>query len=119
MKTLRSILIISSLALTSACALNYDTRALGIPVTMAAPAAGAVPGDTFNVTTRAVHVFWGLAAVRNPSLQHALSNQMGTSTGVANLTIRSRKKLPDVLLTVLTLGVLSSTAVTYQGVLTR
>lgn len=115
----RPIALCAALVLSTGCALNHDTRSLGVPVTMAAPLAGAVPGDTFTVTTRAVHLFWGLAAVRQPSLQHVLGNQLGPSTGVANLTIRSRKKLPDVVLTVLTLGVLSSTAVTYQGVLTR
>jgi hypothetical protein len=99
--------------------MSYNTRALGVPVTMAEPMAQPVAGDTFNVTTRAVHLFWGIAAVRSPSLQHTIAGQLGTGAAVRNLSIRARKRWQDVLVTVLTLGVISTTAVTFEGVVTR
>jgi hypothetical protein len=68
---------------------------------------------------RAVHAFWGLATVRNPGLQGVLAGQLGTGAAVRNLTIHSRKRFPDVLVTVLTVGLLSTTAVSYSGVVTR
>lgn len=111
--------MLGALMFTSACSLTHNSRTLGVPVTMAEPMAQAVPGDTFNVTIRAVHAFWGLATVRNPSLQGVLAGQLGTGSAVRNLSIHSRKRLPDVLVTVLTLGLLSSTAVSYSGVVTR
>lgn len=99
--------------------MQFTTRSLGVPVTMAEPLAQPVPGDTFTVTTGALHAFWGLAVAKEPSLQQALAGQLGPGTGVRNLTIRARKRWPDVLVTVLTLGVLSPTSVTYSGVITR
>jgi hypothetical protein len=103
----------------AACAMQFDTRSLGVPVTMT-PAAGPIAAaDTFNVTLRAVHMFWGLASVKEPSLQPALATQLGTGGAVANLTIRTRKTWTDLIATVITLGFISPTSVTYQGVIVR
>lgn len=106
-------------ALLGACALQFDTRSLGVPVTMTPPATPTAAADTFNVTLRAVHLFWGLAPVKEPALQPALAGQLGTGGAVANLTIRSRKRWTDLIPTVLTLGFISTTSVTYQGVVVR
>jgi hypothetical protein len=103
----------------SACALQFNTRRLGVPVTMAAPLAQVAPGDSFRVRTRAVYLLWGLASVRQPDLRQALAGQLGAGTGVANLSIRAVKRWPDLLLTVLTAGVVTSTTVTFEGVITR
>jgi len=112
-------LLIAALTAVGGCAISHNTATLGVPVSMAEPMAQPVVGDTFAVTTRAVHLFWGLAPVRSASLQHTLAGQLGTGSAVRNLSIRARKRWPDVLVTVLTLGVLSTTAVTYEGVITR
>ena len=105
--------------LLSACALQFNTRSLGVPVTMAAAAGQAVPGDTFNVTTRAVWLFWGLSATSQPSLQEALAGQLGAGGAVNNLAIRARMRWSDVLVTVLTAGVVSTRSVTFSGVVSR
>jgi len=102
-----------------ACALQFDSRSLGVPVTMTPPTTPTAAGDTFNVTVRAVHIFWGLAPVKEPSLQPVLAGQLGTGGAVANLSIRSRKRWSDVVATVITLGFISPTSVTYQGVIVR
>ncbi len=99
--------------------MQFNARSLGVPVTMAEPLAQPVVGDTFHVTVRATHLFWGLATVREANLQHVLGNQLGPGAGVRNLSIRARKRWSDLLLTGLTLGVLSTTAVTFDGVITR
>ncbi len=102
-----------------ACAMQFDTRTLGVPVTMTPPTSPTAAADTFNVTVRVVHLFWGLAPVKEPSLQPALANQLGTGGAVANMNIRARKRWTDLLATALTLGFVSTTSVTYQGVVVR
>jgi len=113
------LVLVAALPLVAGCAMQYSTRSLGVPVTMAEPLAQPVPGDSFKITLHAMHYFWGLAPGRLPSLQHALAGQLGTGGGVHSLTIRSRKKLADVIFTVVSLGLISPTSVTFQGVVTR
>jgi hypothetical protein len=103
----------------SACAMQFDTRSLGVPVTMTPPVTPTAAADTFNVTLRAVHLFWGLAPIKEPALQPVLAGQLGTGGAVANLSIRTRKTWSDVIATVITLGFISPTSVTYQGVIVR
>ena len=85
----------------------------------AAAAGQGVPGDTFAVTTHAVWLFWGLAPAKQPSLQQTLAGQLGTGAGVNNLSIHARMRWSDVLVTALTLGFVSTTSVTYSGVVAR
>ncbi len=103
-------------AAASGCAMNFDARALGVTATMASPASQTLPGDTFAVTTRAIHILWGLYAVKNPELRSVLAGQVTGNQSVANLRIAVRKTLPDLIVTVLTVGIVSPTAITYQGV---
>jgi hypothetical protein len=105
--------------LVMGCALQFNSRSLGVPVTMTAAAGQGVPGDTFTVTTHAVWLFWGLASGKQPSLLQTLAGQLGAGTGVNNLSIRARMRWSDVLVTALTLGIVSTRSVTYSGVVTR
>ena len=115
----RALLCVGLPAALGACALTFDTRSLGVPVTMASPVAAPAVGDTFTVSQTAVHLFWGMYEVRAVSLQSALANQLGEGRGIANLRIRSRHSLGDAILTVLTLGLVTPTTVTFDGVITR
>jgi len=115
----RALLLAALTISLTACALQFSTRRLGVPVTMAAPLAQVQPGDSFRVRAKAVYLFWGLAPVQQPNLQHALAGQLGTASGVANLSIVVRHRWSDLLVTVLTAGLVSSTTVTFEGVVTR
>ncbi len=97
--------------------MTFDARALGVTATMAAPAAQPLPGDTFAVTSRAVHLLWGAYAVKMPNLRSVLAGQITGNQSVANLHISARKTIPDLLVTVLTAGIISPTAITYEGVI--
>ena len=99
--------------------MQYSARTLGVGVTMAEPLAQPVAGDSFNLDLHAVHYFWGLAPGKMPSLQRALAGQLGTGGSIHSLTIRSHKQLSDVIFTLITLGVVSPTTVSYQGVVAR
>ena len=105
--------------LLSGCAMRFNARSLGVPVTMAAPAGQGLPGDTFNVTLHAVHFFWGLAPGSQPDLQHVLAGQLGTGGSISNLDIRVRRRWSDLLVSAITLGFISSTSVTYSGIVAR
>ena len=119
MTSLNRLSILALALMVSGCAYNFGSKTLGVPVQMAEPMAQGVAGDTFHVTVKAVHVFWGLAVAKDPALQPALQNQLGTGAAVHNLTIHARKRWSDVLLTIMTAGIVSPTSVTYSGIITR
>ena len=102
-----------------ACALTFDARSLGVQATMASPATEPAVGDTFRVTQTALHLFWGLYEMRGANLQNALATQLGGGGGVANLRVRTWHKWSDIAATVLTLGIVAPTSVTFEGVVTR
>ncbi len=106
-------------AALAGCSLTFDTRSLGVPVTMASPVTQPAQGDRFRVTSRAIWAFWGIARLRQPSLEKALATQLAGGKGVADLSIRTHSSFGDVLITLLTGGLLIPRAVTYEGVITR
>ncbi|HEU5041637.1 MAG TPA: hypothetical protein VFT84_12480 [Gemmatimonadales bacterium] len=107
------------LVLLTGCAQSFDATALGVPATMAAPAAQPPQGDRFSVTSRAVFGFWGALRFKQPSLQKALAAQLGGGTGVADLKIKVRSRWSDLLVTALTAGLVVPRSVTFEGVVTR
>lgn len=98
------------------CALQFDATRLGVPVTMASPAGEAPRGEKFSVNVGTLHLFWGLVAAKQPSLQRALAPQVSSNSTVADLKIKVHSRWSDVLLTVLTLGVIVPRTVTFEGV---
>lgn len=115
----RALLCLAAPALVGACALTFDARNLGVPVTMASSALAPAVGDTFTVTKTAVHLFWGLYEVRPVRLQSALANQLGEGGAIADLRIRTHHRLLDLVAMALTFGLVSPTSVTLQGIVTR
>ena len=102
-----------------ACALTFDARSLGVQATMASPATEPAVGDTFRVTQTAIHLFWGMYQMRGADLRSALATQLGGGGGVANLRVRMWHKWSDIAATVLTLGIVAPTSMTFEGVVTR
>ncbi len=101
------------------CALDFDATRLGVPVTMASPVGQPPEGDRFHVSSRAVYAFWGLAKLKAPSLQKALATQLVGGKGVTDLKIGVRSSFGDVLVSVLTGGIIVPRKVTYEGVVTK
>ena len=100
-----------------ACAHRFDARGVGVPVTMAGANAQPVPGERFEVTTRAVFLLWGTVPVREPSLEKTLAAELVDGSAVGDLRIRVRSRWSDVLITGLTLGIITPRSVTYEGVI--
>ncbi|MBI4542279.1 MAG: hypothetical protein HY705_04550 [Gemmatimonadetes bacterium] len=99
--------------------MTFSARTLGVPAAMSAPAAQPVVGDSFHVTIRAIHIFWGTYPARVPNLQHVLAGQLVGGRGVHNLGIRVRRRWSDILVTVLTAGIVTPTSVTFDGIVAR
>ena len=98
------------------CAQQFDATRLGVPVTMASEGAQPPAGARFSVTSRSVFALWGVLTLKETSLEQALAGQLGNGTAVADLTVRTRQRWSDVLLTGLTLGLVVPRSVTYEGV---
>jgi hypothetical protein len=97
------VLLLSTLLL-GGCAQTFDATTLGVPATLASPAAEPAKGDRFAVTSRAVF---------------ALAGQLGGGSGIADVKIRVRSRFSDLLITVLTAGLLVPRSVTFEGVVTK
>jgi len=99
------------------CALTFDATSLGVPVSMASAASQPAVGDTFQVRTTAVYLFWGAVPLSEPSLENTLESQLGGGRAVRDLRIKVSRRWTDLLYTVLTAGVVSPVSVTFQGVI--
>ena len=96
--------------------MTFDATSLGVPAAMASAASRPVAGDTFNVQSKAVYLFWGLYASSRPSLLNALESQLSGGRGVQDLTVRVSHRWSDALITVLTAGIVTPVTVTFHGV---
>jgi len=106
-----------ALALTlSGCAMTFDATDLGVPTSLAEAAQAPPQGTPFTVTKRPVYLLWGLAAASRPNAEDVLAGQVGTGRRIANLKIKVRARWSDLLVTVLTAGLISPRSVTFQGV---
>jgi hypothetical protein len=103
----------------SACAHTFDARGIGVPVTMATPAAQPAQGDRFSVSGHAVFGLWGTITIKQPSLRKALAAQLAGGTGIADLRIKVKSGILDVILTGITLGLIVPRSVTFEGVVTK
>jgi hypothetical protein len=101
------------------CSLSYDATTLGVSATLASPAGQPPTGDRFAVSSKAVFGLWGIARLRQPSLRKALAAQLGGGGGVADVKIRERSRWSDVLISVLTAGLIVPRTITFEGVVTK
>jgi hypothetical protein len=111
--------LVVSLTSLVGCAQTFDATTLGVPVTMASPAGQVVEGAPFSVTGRAVYAFWGIAKLKQPSLRKAMAAELAGGSGLANVKIKVRSRWNDVLVTILTAGLIVPRAMTFEGVVVK
>jgi len=99
------------------CAQTIDAAHLGVRATLAEPAAAPASGTPFHITRKATYFLWGLVPLGDQRVDRILGTQLADSPGIADLRIQSKAKLTDVLLTVLTAGLIVSRSVTYEGII--
>ena len=106
-----------TLALTvSGCALTFDSTDLGVPTSLAEPAATPAQGTPFRVTRHPVFLLWGAIPVASPNAEDVLAGQVGTGSRIANLKIKVRSRWSDLLITALSFGAIVPRSVTFEGV---
>jgi hypothetical protein len=112
-----SFLVTLVVSVTAAgCAMTFDTTSLGVPAGMASPAMQPAVGDTFKVQSRALFLFWGLYPSSEPSLERALAGQLVGGSAVQNLRIRVYRRWADILITVLSAGIVDPVSVSFEGI---
>lgn len=106
-----------ALALTvSGCALTFDSTELGVPASLAESAQTPPQGTSFQITKHPVFLLWGLIGASRPHAEDVLAGQVGAGARIANLRIKVRSSWSDVLVTVLTAGVIAPRSVTFEGI---
>lgn len=115
----RSSLALFLILTLGGCAQTFDATTLGVPATLASPAGQPPAGDRFRISGKAVYMAWGLFRLKEPSLRKALAAQLVGGSGVADVKIKVRSRWSDLLLTVLTAGLLVTRSVTFEGVVTK
>jgi hypothetical protein len=100
----------------SGCALTFDATDLGVPTSMAEAAQNPPQGEAFHITKKPVFLLWGLIGASRPNAEDILAGQVGTGSRVANLKIKLRMRLTDLIVTGLTLGLVNPRTVTFEGV---
>jgi len=98
------------------CAASFDSSHLGVTATMAEPAQAPPSGAAFRITKHPVYLVMGLIPLGQTNLDDLLAGQLGKGASIASLKIHVRSRWHDVLLTVLTAGLIAPRSVTYEGV---
>ncbi len=98
------------------CAERFDATELGVPVVMGAEAGKPVEGDPFQVKATSVHAMWGIFTLAQASMPKALSGQLLGGKSVANVKITLKSRFSDLLITVLTAGLIVPRTVVFEGV---
>ncbi len=99
------------------CAQSIDATNLGVRATLAEPAAAPPTGTPFRITKKATYLLWGIFPLGSPRVDQVLGTQLVGSPGIADLRIHTKAGFTDVLLTVLTAGIVVSRSVTYEGII--
>lgn len=118
-RPLRLLPLVLAALLASGCAMTFDATRLGVPATLASAAGAPAVGDSFSVTSHAVYLMWGGIRVSEPSLKKALATQLAGGQQVADVRVRVRSRLSDILITGLTLGLIVPRSVTVEGIVVK
>lgn len=119
---MRRLLAVAAVGLLLAgCVQNIDATRIGVPVTLASAAGQAPPpsGEPFEVTGKAVYAVWGIAQVSRPDLHNVLAGQLVGGKALVDVRVKIRSRWSDVLITVLTAGLVVPRTVTASGIVVK
>ncbi len=112
---------LAALLVAGACVQNIDATRVGVPVTLASAAEAEKPptGEPFSVTGKAVYAMWGITQISSPALHHTLAGQLVGGKALVDVKIKVRSRWSDVLITVLTAGIIVPRTVTAEGIVVK
>ncbi len=107
--------------LVAGCVQNIDATRIGVPVTLASAAGTPMPpgGERFTVTGKAVYALWGVTEISSPALHHTLAGQLVGGKALVDVKIKVRSRWSDVLVTILTAGIIVPRTVTAEGIVVK
>jgi hypothetical protein len=105
----------SVVGMLSGCSLAFDASTLGVKVSMAEDAGQPRQGTEFQVSKKAVFLFFGVLTASNPRLDNVLGSQLLDGSEVQHLEIKVRSRWSDILVSVLTVGLVVPRSVTFHG----
>ena len=111
----RLIVVVGMLGTLGGCAVSFDAGTLGVKVSMAEPAGQQPEGTEFTITKKAVFLLFGLRRASSPSLESVLGGQLLDAAEIRNLQIKVRSRFADILITILTVGLIVPRSVTFHG----
>ena len=111
------LILVLALPALAGCTQTIDATTLGVPAALAEPAAAPPSGTPFSVSLHSPYLLWGLVTGGHGSVQNALAGQLADGSGLANVRIRTRATVVDVLITILTLGLVVRRTTTVEGVI--
>ncbi len=114
-------LVALAAVLLAGCVQNIDATRVGVPVTLASAAGTPMPpgGERFSVTGKAVYAMWGITQISSPALHHTLAGQLVGGKALVDVKIKVRSKLTDVLITIVTAGIIVPRTVTAEGIVVK
>jgi hypothetical protein len=104
--------------LVGGCVQNIDATRVGVPVTLASAAGTPMP-RRFSVTGKAVYALWGITAISGPALHQTLAGQLVGGKALVDVKIKVRSRWSDVLITVVTVGIIVPRTVTAEGIVVK
>jgi hypothetical protein len=86
---------------------------------MASAAATSATGEPFSISRKSIYLVAGLVHAARPSIDDVLSAQATSNARVADLRIKVRSRFSDILISILTVGMVVPRTVTFEGVVVR
>ncbi len=111
-----AVLCLLATIILGACSTTIDATTLGVPATLSTAAGQHPAGEAFKVNSHAVFGLWGLATLKKPAVDKILASQLAGGKSISDIRVRIHSRWSDVLLTVLTGGLLVPRSVTVEGV---
>jgi hypothetical protein len=102
--------------LVAGCSTTIDATSLGVPITLSSAAGQRPAGERFKIGTHAVFGLWGMASLKKPAVDKILASQLVGRNALADVRVRVHSSWSDVLITVLTGGIVVPRSVTIEGV---
>lgn len=111
-----ALLLLATVQILAGCAMNFDATKVGVPVTMASSTEAPAQGEKFKVQSTAVYGLWGIATLRQPSVERTLRSQLVGAKQISDVRIKVKSRVGDVIVSVLTLGLIVPRSVEMEGV---